>query len=138
MCYVIIYTTTLRVIDKLLVFLLLLLLYTFHSFFVILSFVSHHLFPSDINGLMLPWVRFGHSNHFTIPEGLLVTEAYTQRRPDCLPNRYGKAFSRLSRVKDVGHGHIAGYKNKLLASTEFGGLTGECLSCFVFFFPILM
>lgn len=74
---------------------------------------------SAYNGLMLPWARFGHSQHFLTPEDLLVTEAYTQRRPDCLPHGFGKAFNRVYFINSMTNGHVAVFRNKKLAVTEF-------------------
>lgn len=75
---------------------------------------------SSQNGLMMPWVRFGHNQKFLSPEpGKLVTEAYTERRPDCKPNFFGKAFNRVSKILTMDNSHAAKFSDGQFAVTEF-------------------
>jgi hypothetical protein len=88
---------------------------------------THHQCFSDIllnysshNGLMLPWARFGHSQKFLAnSDNLLVTETFTERRPDCKPDFFGKAFSRVSQIHSMDNGHVAVFHDGQLAVTEF-------------------
>eukprot|EP01036_Dinobryon_divergens_P029487 gene29487-38590_t len=90
-----------------------------------------------VNGLMLPWVCFGHSQHFIAPANAMVTELYKRRMPlpfadvhipDVLDARgnvlsknckLGKAFLRLSRVKRFVNGHDADFLNGKSSQNEF-------------------
>ena len=77
------------------------------------------------NGLMLPWARFGHNQVFTDTtkaytdkDKKLVTESYMERRPDCKPHFFGKAFNRVSRIDTMDNGHVAVFAGKVLAVNE--------------------
>ena len=90
-----------------------------------------------VNGLMLPWVCFGHSQHFIAPSNSLVTELYKKRLPlpfadlhipDVLDSRgnvlsknckLGKAFLRLSHVRNFINGHDGEFHNGKTSQTEF-------------------
>ena len=90
-----------------------------------------------VNGLMLPWVCFGHSQHFIAPANAMVTELYKRRMPlpfadlhipDVLDSqgnvlskncKLGKAFLRLSHVKRFVNGHDAEFHNGKSSQNEF-------------------
>jgi hypothetical protein len=75
---------------------------------------------SGANGLMLPWLSFGHSGVFLTPENELVTELYTRRMP--LAGDMGKAFNRVYHIRKMTNSHVAKFKDGKLAVDEFYNL----------------
>jgi hypothetical protein len=84
----------------------------------------------DYNGLMMPWMCFGHSGQFLSPENQLVTEAYTNRmgehiigaRPPCTRIKcpcMGKAFNRVSRIHRLTNSHVAQFKHNGKTVSEY-------------------
>ena len=71
---------------------------------------------SAYNGLMLPWFRFGMSDHFLIPENKLVSEAFTLRKLGA--SGLDKAVNRVFFIKSMTNSHAALFSNNKLAVNE--------------------
>ena len=64
------------------------------------------------NGLIIPWIVFGHSNHFLTPKNQLNIESYSESMGDY--NRIGgmgKGFNRVYFIKSMKNSHIANFIN---------------------------
>jgi len=76
---------------------------------------------ANYNGLMIPWLCFGHSNKFLTPRDQLVTEAYTHRMWG--GGGFDKAFNRVFSIKKMTNSHVAIFRDGKFASDEFFKLT---------------
>jgi hypothetical protein len=74
------------------------------------------------NGLIIPWVVFGHSNHFLTPKNELNIESYTLFMGGDFDRigGMGKGFSRVYFIKTMKNSHMAQFINNRGPVNEYG------------------
>ena len=77
---------------------------------------------SGVNGLVIPWIVFGHSNHFLTPKNELNIESYRLFMGGDFDRigGMGKGFSRVYFIKTMKNSHMAQFINNRGPVNEYG------------------